>query len=213
MLAIIMERFKFRIQLFFEKPLKAQPQCGFTLIELMVTLAIAAVLMMVGVPSFVAFQRNSELTSQTNSLVAALNAARTEAMKRNTNAYVVPGGSENKWSDGWIVFADTDRSGVTYDATKDFMVLTQLAMPNYFKSSGTGTANGISPYVMYNSSGYPTTTAGAFGALTITLERKDLTGSDLLEQTRRIKIAKTGRVRTCKPQSSTDTKCLASATE
>ena len=196
-----------------QAPPQASLHSGFTLIELMVTLAIAAVLMMVGVPSFVAFQRNSELTSQTNSLLAALNAARTEAMKRNTNAYVIPGGSANKWSDGWIVFVDTDRSGVIYEAGKDFMVLTQVAMPTYFKSSGTGTANGTSPYVMYNSSGYPTTTAGAFGALTITLEREDLTGASLLEQTRRIKIAKTGRVRTCKPQSSTDAKCLASATE
>lgn len=181
---------------------------GFTLIELMVTLAIAAVLLVVGVPSFVEFQRNSELTSQTNSLVAALNAARTEAMKRNTNAYVIPGGSANKWSDGWIVFADTNRSGVVYDAATDFTVLTQSAAPAYFNSSGTGTANeATSPYVMYNSSGYPTTSAGAFGALTITLKRSDLTGAALQQQTRRIKIAKTGRVRTCKPESSTDTKC------
>ena len=52
---------------------------GFTLIELMVTLAIAAVLMMVAAPSFVGFQRNSEMTSVTNSLLAAANAARAEA--------------------------------------------------------------------------------------------------------------------------------------
>lgn len=189
---------------------QTRTHCGFTLIELMVTLAIVAVLMMVGVPSFVQFQRNSELTSQTNSLVAALNAARTEAMKRNTNAFVVPGGSANKWSDGWVVFADTDRSGVSYDATKDFTVLTQPAVPAYFKVSGTGTAKETPSYVMYNSSGYPFSTAGAFGAVTITLERNDLTGADLLEQTRRIKIAKTGRVRTCKPVSSTDAKCSGS---
>lgn len=181
---------------------------GFTLIELMVTLAIAAVLLVVGVPSFVEFQRNSELTSQTNSLVAALNAARTEAMKRNTNAYVIPSGTANKWRDGWIVFVDTNRSGVSYQAGTDFMVLTQSATPAYFDSSGTGTANeASSPYVMYNSSGYSTTSAGAFGALTITLNRNDLTGAALLQQTRRIKIASTGRVRTCKPDSSTDTKC------
>ena len=48
---------------------------GFTLIELMVTIALAAVLMTIAAPSFVQYQRNSELTSLTNSLLAAINAA------------------------------------------------------------------------------------------------------------------------------------------
>lgn len=183
---------------------------GFTLIELMVTLAIAAVLLMVGVPSFVEFQRNSELTSQTNSLVAALNTARTEAMKHNANAYVVPNGTANKWRDGWIVFVDTNRSGVSYAPATDVTVLTQSATPAYFKLSGTGTANENPAYVMYNSSGYPATAAGAFGAMTITLERADITGTALLQQTRRIKIAKTGRVRTCTPTSASDASCSGS---
>ena len=184
----------------------AKSGSGFTLIELMITLAIAAVLLVVGVPSFIDFQRNSELTSQTNSLVAALNAAKTEAMKRNTNAYVVPGGSSNLWTDGWIVFADTDRTGLTFEADKDFNVLTQPAIPSYFTITATGTANETAPYVRFNSSGYPRNASG-FGAVTLNVQRNDLTGAALLQQTRRIKIASTGRVRTCKPETSTDAKC------
>lgn len=185
---------------------------GFTLIELMVTLAVAVVLMVVATPSFVSFQRSSELASQTNSLLAGINAARTEAMKRNMNAFVVPGGSSNNWNDGWIVFADANNNGV-YDATIDFTVLTQPAMPAYFTGSGTQTAKENPAYVMYKSTGYSSTKSGGFGALTITLERNDLTGSELIQQTRRIIIAKTGRVRTCKPESSTDAQCLSSTTD
>lgn len=185
----------------------AKSGSGFTLIELMITLAIAAVLLVVGVPSFIDFQRNSELTSQTNSLVAALNAAKTEAMKRNTNAYVVPGGSSSLWTDGWIVFADTDRTGLTFEADKDFNVLTQPAIPSYFTITATGTASETAPYVKFDGSGYPRNTSNGFGAVTLSVQRNDLTGAALLQQTRRIKIASTGRVRTCKPETSTDAKC------
>ena len=65
---------------------------GFTLIELVVTIAIAAVLAALAVPSFIQYQRNSELTSLTNSLLAAVNAAKGEAMKTGRNAFVIPKG-------------------------------------------------------------------------------------------------------------------------
>ncbi|WP_311221645.1 MULTISPECIES: GspH/FimT family pseudopilin [unclassified Acidovorax] len=183
---------------------------GFTLIELMVTIAIAAVLMTLAAPSFVSFLRNSELTSTTNSLVAAIGAARTEAMKRNFSAFVQP--KSGGWISGWVVYADLNDNDV-YDAAVDYLVLDQPALPSYFSVSGSGTANGSSPYVRYNSSGYPVNTSDAFGALTFSLTRNDLSGSAVLEQTRRVKIAKTGRVRTCKPLSSSDTECSESGNE
>nr|MDH4446330.1 prepilin-type N-terminal cleavage/methylation domain-containing protein [Acidovorax sp.] len=81
-------------------PFARQSQTGFTLIELVVTIAIAAVLMAVAAPSFIGFQRNSELTSVTNSLISATNAARAEAMKTGMNAFVVPTANGNDWSAG-----------------------------------------------------------------------------------------------------------------
>ena len=80
-------------------------------------------------------------------------------------------------------------------------------MPGYFKVSGSGTANQTPPNVRYSGSGYPVDSSGGFGAVTITFARNDLTGGELLEQTRRIKVAKTGRVRACKPASASDAKC------
>jgi type IV fimbrial biogenesis protein FimT len=55
---------------------------GFTLLELMVTVAVLAILVTVGVPSFRDLIQNNRVTTQTNELVTALNFARTEAVKR-----------------------------------------------------------------------------------------------------------------------------------
>ena len=56
---------------------------GFTLIELMVALAIAALLLLIGLPSFTTFLRNSEIRSTSESLLNGLRAATAEAANRN----------------------------------------------------------------------------------------------------------------------------------
>ena len=56
---------------------------GFTLIELMVALAIAAILMLIAGPSFTTFLRNSEIRSTSESLLNGLKAATAEAANRN----------------------------------------------------------------------------------------------------------------------------------
>lgn len=58
---------------------------GFTLIELMVTIALASILLAIAVPSFNSFVVSSRLVAQTNSIVAAINFTRSEAIKRNTS--------------------------------------------------------------------------------------------------------------------------------
>ena len=184
---------------------------GFTLLELMVTLAIGAVLMMIAVPSLISFQRNAELTSGANRLMASINAARGEAMKQGTNALVVPINNGADWNAGWIVFVykfDAARTTpYVYDAAfGDKIIQTQDALPSYINV--TDSIGGTAPYIMYDASGYSKTKANGFLAMTLNMTRTDLSGAELLTQTRRIKIASTGRVKVCKPASATDANCL-----
>lgn len=58
---------------------------GFTLVELMITLFVASILLAVAVPSFNRMMVTSRVTAQSNELVAALNFARSEAIKRNVS--------------------------------------------------------------------------------------------------------------------------------
>ena len=183
---------------------------GFTLIELMVTIALVAILMAVAVPSFTTYQRNSELTSFSNTLLASINAARGEAMKRGRYAMVVPADGTN-WSSGWVVFVDIDRSQ-DYAAPNDVTVLVSPPPPSYLSISGSGTAILAAPYIMYDASGYSKTKSGGFGAITFEIKRSDVSGTEQLNQTRRVKIASTGRARVCTPKTASDTECNLAAT-
>lgn len=93
----------------------SKTQLGFTLLELMVTVAIVSILVSVAVPSFDSFIKNERLTSNTNLIISNLKLARSEAIKRNTQVIVCTstngtsctGGSGES---GWIVYADIDDS-------------------------------------------------------------------------------------------------------
>lgn len=183
---------------------------GFTLIELMVSIALVSVLMMIAVPSFTTFQRNAELTSFSNTLLASINAARGEAMKRGMHAMVVPANGTN-WSSGWVVFVDVDRSQ-TFDAVNDISILTREAPPSYLTITANGPSAESPPYMMFDASGYSKLKGSAgFGANTFEIKRNDVSGAEQLKQTRRVKTASTGRVRVCTPVSSTDALCSATS--
>ncbi len=185
-------------------------QRGFTLIELMVTLSLLAVMSAIAVPSFVSYRRNAELTSITNSLVAALNAARSESMKRNMNAMVVPTNNDNVWSKGWQVFVDIDRDGTF--STGDLVVMSQAAPPSYIAVTGNGTSSETPSYVLYDGSGFSKNKAGGFGANTIQIARSD-TASTNFREIRRLKISSTGRIRVCTPTSASDSACSSSGAD
>ena len=85
--------------------------------------------------------------------------------------------------------------------------MTKEAAPAYLTISGTdGSTSGSAPYIKYDASGYAKDGSG-FVASTFEITRNDVSGAELLKQTRRIKIALTGRTRVCTPVSTSDAQC------
>jgi type IV fimbrial biogenesis protein FimT len=76
---------------------------GFTLFELMVAVAIVAILAAMAFPSYRDFTLRMNVTNNTNQLVGALNSARSEAVKRGRQVAVIANGGN--WSDGWQIVA------------------------------------------------------------------------------------------------------------
>jgi type IV fimbrial biogenesis protein FimT len=88
---------------------------GFSLIELMIAIAILAILLAIGLPSFQGSLRNNRVTSTTNELMASISLARSEALRNPGGAVLCTttngttcGGT---WNDGWMVWVDVNADG------------------------------------------------------------------------------------------------------
>ena len=129
---------------------------GFTLIELIVTVAILAILVAVAVPSFSSIIENNKMVSARDSLINAFQYARTEAVTRNSSISICPSSNSTScvattnWSNGWIVFEDS-ASGSTptvgsilrvYDGltgfTANFIPNGSSATDDFFRYEPTG---------------------------------------------------------------------------
>lgn len=96
---------------------------GFTLLELIATLAVAAILLSVGVPSFRGVIMDNRLVTDANLVVTSIKLARSAAVRFQRNATVCASANfddavpdctaSTDWSNGWIVWVDKDRDSAT----------------------------------------------------------------------------------------------------
>lgn len=158
---------------------------GFTLVELVTVLAIAAIFTTIAVPGYKAMIQNNKVASATNKLSASLHLARMEAVRRGVAVAVCPAastaytacGTSAQWSQGWIVFLDADKDNFI-DATSDLVKVTQ----GFTSDAQVTTTKAI---VSYDSAGFISN-----GAATFTLKTSGCTGNNA----RTIAVSTSGRV-------------------
>lgn len=120
---------------------------GFTLVELMVVIAILGIAASLGLPSFVPMISKVRLDGEINAVVVGLNFARSEAVKRGLTVSVCPSTNGtscadiSNWSGGWIVQlngAAPQLLQATSALSRDSLSSTSAATPKYpqFTSMG-----------------------------------------------------------------------------
>ncbi|WP_170915868.1 GspH/FimT family pseudopilin [Stutzerimonas stutzeri] len=79
-------------------------QAGFTLIELMVAVALLGIVLAIAIPAINDFTIKQRVSSQAHEMMLSLALARSEALKLNRDVRVIPQtGTASGWSDGWCV--------------------------------------------------------------------------------------------------------------
>ena len=162
---------------------------AFTLVEIVVTLAIAAVLFALAVPSFAQFIAEQRLLNEARRVADAITHARSEAMKRNghvvlcasTPAVDCPG--VKHWHEGWVMFADPD-GDAELGGDETAFVREPGAVPGVTIVGN----RPVEQFLRFDYLGQPRMPSGALQMGTITVCRSQLRGY-------RVVLANTGRTR------------------
>ena len=139
-------------------------QLGFTLLEMLVAMAIGAVLLSVALPSFQSLMGSSQMTATANTLVHSLQTSRSEAIKRarsvglctSSNSMTANPSCTNGvgYDAGWIVYVDDNGNG-SRDGAEDLVLQVE-------ERSGAFTFTpdaAFSDQVYFNDAGYSTNVA------------------------------------------------------
>lgn len=156
---------------------------GFTLLELIITVSIAAILIAVAVPSFSNIIKDNRLTSHINDFIVDANLARSEAMKSGTRVTMCPKntagtGCTTNWENGWIIFKD-ENANATVDGEEKAMRVHEALAGSSITLRSSGDTN---EYLSFNSQGLAKTSSGATltGEIILCDDRKDAYAKGIL---------------------------------
>lgn len=99
-------------------------QAGFTLVELMVTIVVLAIIMTIAVPSFQKLLASNNVAFDRDELYSMLVLARSEAIKNGQAVSICKSVDHSacdnslSWSSGWLMFADENRDGTLTGSEK-----------------------------------------------------------------------------------------------
>ena len=134
-------------------------ESGFSAVELMIGVAVAAILLSTAVPTYSSVVHKNRISSAKTQLYVSLNAARSEALKRRSAVRVCPSAdgtscrNDGDWSDGWLIFEDVNANNAPdvaeiirlvdgLDGEIDMQVSTALSAYIQFQPTGAATGNG-----------------------------------------------------------------------
>jgi len=163
---------------------------GFSLIELMVVVALVGIVTAIAVPSFRSMIETNRVAAEVNSFTGDLQFARSEAIKRGlpVSICVSSNGTScvnaNTWQTGWIVFSDIDGSGTL--GTGDSLLRKR---PAWTGGDTFVAVPATTTTITYNRDGFAQVPVGSGNALVLTL----LTKSQNAAATRCVSLNRVGR--------------------
>jgi type IV fimbrial biogenesis protein FimT len=124
---------------------KAHASRGFTLLELMVTLAIAAILASIAAPSFQNMLASQRVQAATFDLLANLTLARSEAIKQNRSVTLAATNGADAWEAGWQIFPAGQATEVVrvQDAYSGIVIAAAVDSVTYNRSGRVASTNPI----------------------------------------------------------------------
>lgn len=147
---------------------------GYTLIELMVALAILSVLVSVGLPQVTIFFKGNRMVANPIEMLSGLNIARSEAIKRNSRVSICKSANasdaspscttEGGWDQGWFVFVEGAGTSVGEYTAADVTIPSAILRVNTGAEGSNVTITADSPidnYVSFTSRGAPKLENGA----------------------------------------------------
>lgn len=164
---------------------------GVTLVELVIAVAILAIIAAMALPAFNSVIVSNRLAAGANELVASLQVARSEAIRRGSRVVVCASssgtGCTGTWSQGWIVFEDRNRDGAVSVGETILRSQSALADLQVLASSNIGTA------VVFRPDGMARLNNGALLAGRVDVCRA---AAGIPENVRQVEIASGSRIST-----------------